>query len=307
MKKLLLLLLPLILFGCASTSKADKAVTTDDYYEQFWELWDAKKEDEAAALLETWQKENEKDPELYVCYFNMYMQKGSQEIMHLEPTLPANYSGQYMTGRNDDGEPIYLYSGVEYDDENCDKAIEYIDKGLSYNPKRLDMHFGKAHLLFLRQQYENQVQVIKNVFELNKKYKNEWLWTKNESIEALGVGFGESIHEYILKWYNTGDSSTFKYMQEVSILYADNFPEDPIAFNDAGISSMLIGDLKTARIYFEKGYNLNPSDMLILSNLARACYNLGETEASKKYYEIMAACDDPDYNEYAKEILAEYF
>ena len=96
-------------------------------------------------------------------------------------------------------------------------------------------------------------------------------------------------------------------MQEVSILYADNFPEDPIAFNDAGISSMLIGDLKTARIYFEKGYNLNPSDMLILSNLARACYNLGETEASKKYYEIMAACDDPDYNEYAKEILAEYF
>ena len=41
--------------------------------EQFWNLWNEKKVDEAADLLKSWEKKSKKDPELYVCYFNMYL------------------------------------------------------------------------------------------------------------------------------------------------------------------------------------------------------------------------------------------
>lgn len=275
--------------------------------EKFWELWNDKKTEDAASFLASWQKKDKKDPELYVCYFNMYINQASKEQMHIEPFLPENYNGQYIEGQNENGEKLYIYSVIEYDAELCNKAFEYIDLGLTYNPKRLDMHFGKAHLYFMLEDYAKQADAIKKVFELNKKYKDSWLWTDNERITSAGIGFEESIHEYILKWYGTKNASTYPLMKEIALLYVEQFPYDVVAYNDAGISAMLMKDLKTAKEYFTRGYELDSSDMLLLGNLARVCYNLGEKDASKKYYEIMAASQNTEESEYAKQILNEYF
>ena len=310
MKKLLLIILPLILISCATKGKTEKAVSSEQskaYYNQFWSLWNDDKEDEAVALLEQWQKENEKDPELYVCYFNIHIDKGTQEQMCIDSSLPPGFQGEYMTGRNDDGDPIYIYSVIEYDDEESKLAFDYLDKGISYNPKRLDMYWGKAQFYFMRGDYDQEIQVIKTAFELNKKYKDSWLWSFNESAKTVGVEFQESIHEYFVKWYNTGDPAAYPYMMEVCKLYTEEFPDSVVAFNDAGISAILMNDIEAAKIYFERGFELDPSDMILLNNVARINYNLGYIEEAKKYYEIMAASDDPESSEHAKEILAEYF
>ena len=74
--------------------------------------------------------------------------KALKEQMHVESFLPPNFNGQYLEGKNENGDQIYMFSIVVYDDDLCTKAFEYIDKGISYNPKRLDMHFGKAQLYF---------------------------------------------------------------------------------------------------------------------------------------------------------------
>ena len=275
--------------------------------EKFWNLWNSDNQEEATELLEKWEKQNKKDPELYVCYFNMYLMKASNEQMHVESFLPENFNGQYMEGQNENGDKIYIYSIVEYDNDLCSKAFEYIDKGLSYNPKRLDMHFGKAHLYFLREEYTKQADVIKNVLTLNKKYKDSWLWSNNETVKSANVGFSQSIHEYILKWYNTKNPSTFPLMKEISLLYVEQYPDDVIAYNDVGLSALLTNDLGTAKKYFQKGYELDPSDMILLGNLARVCFGLGETEDSYNYIKIMEASEDPETSEYAKKILAAYF
>jgi|GEM_PF-6288201 tetratricopeptide (TPR) repeat protein len=275
--------------------------------EKFWNLMDEDKVDEAADFLKSWEKKNKKDPELYVCYFNMYLQNASKEQVHVEPVLPPNFKGQYMEGENENGDKIYIYSVIEYDDEAGAKALEYIDKGLSYNPKRLDMHFGKAHFYFMRGEYSKQSDVIKNIFALNKKYKDKWLWSNNESINNTDVGFEASIHEYILNWYNTGNPSVIPFMKEISILYAEQYPADVIACNDAGISAMLTNDFQTAKTYLEKGYALDPADMLLVINLARTCYNLGEIEESLKYYKILEASEDLDESAYAKKMIEQLF
>ena len=190
-----------------------------------------------------------------------------------------------MTGKNENGDELYIYSVMEYDNEICNKAFEYIDLGLKYNPKRLDMHFGKAQLYFMLADYSKQAEVIKDIFGLNKKYKDSWLWTNNETIKAAGIGFEESIHEYILKWYNTNNSSTYPLMKDIALLYVEQYPSDAVAYNDVGLSAMFMNDLKTAKEYFTRGYELNPSDMLLLGNLARICYNLGEIDTAKKYFD----------------------
>ena len=149
--------------------------------------------------------------------------------------------------------------------------------------------------------------MIKEIFQLNKKYKNAWLWTDNKPARSLGVGFEASIHEYILKWYNTKDASTYPLMKDISLLYVEQYPSDVIACNDAGLSAMLTDDLRTAKKYFAQGYELDPADMLLLRNLARVCYHLGETESAYSYYSILAESEDPDDREYAEQILSTYF
>lgn len=307
MKKLLLLLFPLLFISCASKGKTETHSSSKENYQQFWKLWNDDKEDQAVAFLEKWQLEDETDAELYVCYFNMYIDKGTHEQMYIESQLPAGYSGEYMTGRNDDGDTFYMFSLIEYDDEYSARAFEYLDKGLSYNPKRLDMYFGKAQFYFMRKEYDKQMQVIKTAVDLNKKYKDSWLWSFNETTESNRIGFAESLHEYFVKYYNTGDPAAYPYMKELSLLYIQEYPEDVIAYNDAGLSYLLLDDLESARDCFLKGYKLDPSDMILLSNIARIEYNLGYLDSAKSYYEKMAASKDPDYSGYAKEILSTYF
>ena len=70
---------------------------------------------------------------------------------------------------------------------------------------------------------------------------------------------------------------------------------------------MLTNDFQTAKTYLEKGYALDPADMLLVINLARTCYNLGEIEESLKYYKILEASEDPDESAYAKKMIEQLF
>ena len=93
--------------------------------EKFWKLWNKENEDPATEFLKEQEKKNKKDPELYVCYFNMYITKASKEQMYVESFLPPNFNGQYMEGQNENGDKIYIYSIIDYDDDLCKKAFEY--------------------------------------------------------------------------------------------------------------------------------------------------------------------------------------
>ena len=271
--------------------------------ETFWNLWESDKHEEAAEFLEAWEKKNKKDPELYVCYFNMYIMQASQEQMHLETFLPDNFDGEYMVGHNDSGDDIYIYSEIEYDDDLCLKAFEYIDKGLSYNPKRLDMYFGKAHLYSLIKDYKNQCELLKNVFELNKKNKSNWLWSNNTPAKKAGVDFESSMHEYILDWLSEKSEDSIKYAKDLSLAFIKYFPKNPVAYNDTAICCIYSNDLKAAKEYFKGGYELDNSDMIILTNLAYVCKNLGETEEAIKYYKLLEQSSDEEYSSMAKREL----
>ena len=271
--------------------------------EKFWNLWNSDNQEKAEELLQNWEKKNKKDPELYVCYFNMYIMKASNEQMHVESFLPENFNGQYMEGQNENGDKIYIYSIIEYDDDLCLKAFEYIDKGLSYNPKRLDMYFGKAHLYYLRKDYKNQCELLKNIFDLNKKNKSNWLWSNNTPAKEVGVDFETSMHEYIGKWLKEKSEDSIKYAKELSVVFIKYFPKNPITYNDAGICCIISNDLKSAKEYFKTGYELDKSDMIILTNLAYVSKNLGEIEEAIKYYKLLEQSTDEQYSSIAKRQL----
>lgn len=271
--------------------------------EKFWNLWNSDNHEEATELLKNWEKKNKKDPELYICYFNMYIMTASNEQMHVETFLPENFNGQYIEGQNENGDKIYIYSIIEYDYDLCLKAFEYIDKGLSYNPKRLDMYFGKAHLYYLRKEYKNQCELLKNIFALDKKNKSNWLWSNNTPTKEAGVNFETTMHEYIGKWINEKSKDSIQCAKELSVEFIKYYPKNPIAYNDAAVSSIYSNDLKAAKEYFKSGYELDKTDMIILANLANVSKNLGEIEEAIKYYKLLEQSTDEKYSSMAKRQL----
>ena len=278
------------------------SIFAESNIEKFWALMDEKNDEAVEIFLSNWEKENKKDAELYVAYFNFYLEKATQNQIYFETELPTNYDS-YMKVQNENGEDGYMYFITEYDDEMSAKAFEYIDKGLSYNPKRLDMYFGKAHLYYLRKEYKKQCELLKNIFALDKKNKSKWLWSNNTPTKEVGVDFETSMHEYIGKWLNEKSTDSIQCAKELSVEFIKYYPKNPIAYNDAAICSIYSNDLKAAKEYFESGYELDKTDMIILANLANVSKNLGETEEAIKYYKLLEQSTDEKYSSMAKRQL----
>ena len=269
--------------------------------EKFWDSMKVKDYDEAERCLAEWKKAKPKDAELYVAYFNYYIAKATAEQMRLETTPPD--SGEYIEAKNENGDTIYLYSTSTYDDVFSEKAFAAIDKGLSYHPKRLDMYFGKAHFYYMREEYSEQKELLKRVFALHKKYGGKWLWSNNTPIEKTPVDFEETVHNYIADWLGTENPTAIECAKEIALLFVKYFPNNPVAYNDAGLSYSYSDDLASAKKYYKAGYERDESDMILLANLAYVCKNLGETDEAERYYLLMAESDDTQYADFAKRQL----
>lgn len=289
-----------LLLGIISTS-----LFAESNIQKFWNLMNEDKYEEVEGLLSDWEKATPKDAELYVAYFNYYISQSYSEQMKIEtiPPTSGKYSGKYFEGKNEAGENIYLYPSVTYDEALSEKAFEYIDKGISYNPKRLDMYFGKAHFCFIKKDYLKQKDEIEKVFDLNKKNKDKWLWSDNVSIDKVPISFEDSIHEYIVSLLQTKDQTAIECSKEIALLFVKNYPKNPIAYNDAAVSHIYLDDFKSAKKYYKLGYECDKSDLILLTNLAHVCINLGETKEAKEYYTILSKSSDTKYSDFAKQQL----
>ena len=58
-------------------------------------------------------------------------------------------------------------------------------------------------------------------------------------------------------------------MKEIALLYVEQFPYDVVAYNDAGISAMLMKDLKTAKEYCQKIIDKNGENAQALSLMGK--------------------------------------
>ncbi len=136
--------------------------------------------------LQKWERAEPKSAEVYVAYFNMYLSMGmeSRNVISKEPPKDGDVLELHdeKTGKC----VGYMGSEIFYKYEEVQKAIAALDKGLKYNPKRLDMYFGKAHVLGEIGKYKEQSKVIIKVLDLSVKYKNNWLWSFDKPFEGSG-------------------------------------------------------------------------------------------------------------------------
>ncbi|NQX81105.1 MAG: tetratricopeptide repeat protein [Flavobacteriaceae bacterium] len=292
MRNILLLLL-LITQSCKSqTEKTDFKTKFIKYYEE-------NNTDAQLQLLTKWEKSKPNDAELFTSYFNYYFKKSRNEIIALST---EQTSKETLALKNSLGEISgFLGSQITYDNLELDKGIEYINKGIKKHPNRLDMRFGKIHVLGLRKNWKTFTNEIIKAVEYSNKNSNNWTWTDNKEIERPKQEyFLGNIQTYINQLYNTGDDNLLVNMRDISTKILEFHPKHIPSLSNVSITYILIGNYEKGIKPLLKAEKIEPKDFIVLSNIAQAYKLMGNTKTSIEYYNKIVDIGDIEAKEFAE-------
>jgi tetratricopeptide (TPR) repeat protein len=250
-------------------------------------------------FLKNWEATNKNDPDLYVAWFNFYFLKSKKEVVRLD----ADTTKQEGFKVND---PITkkrvgsIYGDIYYDPQIVNKGIQYIDIGIDKFPSRLDMRFGKVYVYGIINDFEHFTSEIVKAIDYSNIIKNKWTWKENKPLEDPKTYMLGTIQSYQNQLYNTGNDSLLIYMSTIAKTILKYYPDHIESLSNLSIVYLINKDYKKAIETLKKAEKLNPSDYIVLGNLARAYQLDGDKINAIKYYELEIKYGDQPAKEFAK-------
>jgi tetratricopeptide (TPR) repeat protein len=211
-----------------------------------------------AKTLTQWKNKKPNDPELYVAYFNYYVQKGTHNINEIKTV---------------------------YSDKELSKAYEYIDKGIVMFPNRLDMRFGKIYMLGEKKNYNAFTTEIIMTINYSGINKNAWLWTDNKVLKEPKQFMLKSVQDYILQLYSTGDSKLLDNVKRISESVLKYYPDYVEALLDLSIFYTMNKNYDKAIEQLFKAEKLAPTNYVVMNNIAEAYLKKGDNANAINYYQ----------------------
>ncbi len=262
--------------------------------------------DSLQILLDEWRKAKPDDPELYVCYFNYFINIARTEMMVISKEKPS--SGPYLEIMDSAGQPAgYITTEIVYDDSLLQKAIQYIDTGISLNPDRLDMRFGKIHVLGESNRWHEFTEEILKVLDRSAENGNQWLWSNNQPLDDAKTVMLESIQTYVFQLMTSQADSSLIFVRQISRKVLEYYPNHVPSMSNIAATYLLEGDkekLPEAINLLHRAEKISPEDCVVVNNLAYAYRQLGDRKQAAKYYKkVLRYCDDDETRENAMEQL----
>lgn len=257
-------------------------------------------------LLEKWEKSNSNDPELFVAYFNYYVGMSKKEIVTLGNQPQGKDVLKIMDQDSTVKEPVgYIYGSTYYDPTMLSKGFSWINKGIEKYPSRLDMRFGKIYMFGQIQDYENfTVQIIKAI-DYSNEIKNQWTWAEGKPLDDPKEFMLGSIQTYQLQLYNTENDSLLNNMKRIAESVLKYYPDHVESLSNLSIVYMLQKQYDKALMVLLKAEKINPSDYIVLGNIAQAYKLKSDYKNAIKYYELNLKYGDARAKNYAKQQIEE--
>lgn len=271
-----------------------------DYYERFKKLLTDKDTVGQRTLLQEWDKKNSNDPELYTCYFNYYVQKSISEIVRLDNNPGA---GENLQITDSTKQVVgYLYGETSYNPKYLNLGFDIIDKGINKFPNRLDMRFGKIHMLGQVNNYNSFTDEIVKAIDYSTKNKNKWLWTTNESVRQPREFLLDNVQTYINTLFDIGDAQA-KNIRRIAETTLKIYPDHVISLSNLGISYIFENNYSKALDPLLKAEKKSPKDAIILGNIAYVYVNLKDNKKAIEYYEKVVQFGDDNAKGFAEQQL----
>ena len=278
-----------------------------DYKSEYDNLLSARNLEGIAALLLKWEKAEPKNPELYIAYFNYYLLKGQRSTHSLDTYKKDNNNSLALVDKKTNKIAGYLNNNIWYEKEDVDKALSYLEKGLKFGKNRLDMYFGRIHILGEIGEYEKQSQKIIEVLKLGKQINHKWLWSMNEVIPSSKSEhfFLISINEYYKALLQKSEPKTFLAAEKACVAQLKLYPKDVEVHNYLALAYIGQGKIQEALNVLLKADKLAKEDYTILFNMASCYETLKQYDKAKECYLRIKKNPDKQVQDMADQKLSE--
>lgn len=271
-----------------------------DYYEKFKKLSTDKDTVGQWDLLQEWEKKNNNDPELYTSYFNYYVQKSMSEVIRLDSDKGTGESLQITDSANQ--VVGYIHGETGYNPKYLTLGFEAIDKGITKFPNRLDMRFGKIHMLGQAHNYDSFTSEIIRSIDYSVKNKNKWQWTLNESVKEPKDFLLDNIQTYVNILFDLGDGQS-ENIRRIAEATLKHYPDHVVSLSNLGVSYIFENNYSKALAPLLTAEKRSPKDPIILGNIAYVYVHLNDTKKAIEYYEKVIESGDEDAKRFAEEQL----
>jgi tetratricopeptide (TPR) repeat protein len=252
-------------------------------------------------LLEKWEKTDRSDPELFVAYFNYFVNKSKNEIITLGQDPKGKHVLQIMDQDTTKKEPVgFIYGNTHYDPDLLSKGFDWINKGIEEHPNRLDMRFGKIYMFGQIANYENFTNEIIKTIDYSATNKNKWTWADSKPLDNPKEFMLSSIQDYQVQLYNTENDTLLDNMKRIAESVLKYYPSHIESLSNLSVVYMLQKQFDKALEPLLKAEKLNPKDHIVLSNIAQAYKLKGDTKNAIKYYELTIKHGDEQAKKYAE-------
>lgn len=285
-------------------------------YDRFYEAVQEGDSAGMATAIDEILASGDQSAERYIAEFNFYV---NQALVYSGMMTTVEYpdenvnvvGGIYTLSDSTGADAGYMYFVEDWDEAVANKAFEVIDKGLKLHPDRLDMHFGKIHLLRKMRWWDVYADAIHATLNYAEKHRQTMVFPDGGApIDTILI---EGILDYERDLFgaiqDSPDSLTFAnrlgLLRGIAEHMLKIYPKDVYSMNIMAVTYQVEGDRENALKWLLKAEKVDPKDVLVLSNIADTYHNLGDTKNERKYLEKVIKYDDGEYAERAKEYLKE--
>ncbi len=273
-----------------------------DFEEQFNAAFQEQDTTQQRAVLMEWEREEPQNPELFTSYFNFYFRLAQQEVMTLTKEQP---NGEYLTLEDSTGKTTgYMVSNMSYQMDTLVKGFEKIDQGIALHPNRLDMRFGKIHVLGLVESWPALTEEIVKAIQYSAQNHNQWTWTHGEKRDEGENFFLSALQDYQLTLYNTNDDALLMNMRTIAQEVLKYYPNHVESLSNLSITYLLTKDYDKGLEALLKAESIKPGDGIVLSNIAQAYKLKGDISNARRYYAKMLELEDPQAVAFAKQQIS---
>ena len=302
------LFLPVMLFiliGCEHTGSKRVQNSNFDkkYQETYTDLFNAGKYDELFNHLQLWENREPENPEMFIAYFNYFIARDKFSGVSIDTERKGSGPTMEITD-SQSGEIVgYLNDSVQYNTEDILTAVGYLDRGLGITPNRLDMRFGKIHILNEIGYYKMAGDELFAALEISKKINNNWLWSGNEEIENGESFFINSIQDYYSLWLSTAKEEAFAQIKLCTEKQIELYPEYIQAYNVLAIYYLVNRQFQEGLRYLLQAEKIDPNDCIVLVNIGRTYLNMNNKEKAEEYFKRVLEIGNEQDRQYAQYFL----
>jgi len=304
--KIIFAIILLNLFGCARTTAQNNQDNNFDknYQKTYEDLFKENKYDELLNHLQLWQNKEPNNPEMFIAFFNYFIFRNRFSGISIDKEQKGNEPILEITDQQS-GEIVgYMNDSIQYDTNDILTAVDYLNKGLVIAPNRLDMHFGKIHILNEVGFYEIAGKELFVTLEISQDINNNWLWANNEKIENGETFFINNIQDYYSLWLNAKTTEAYNQVKLCCEKQIEIYPKNINAYNIIAVYYSINRQFQEALKYFIQAEKINPNDCIVLINIGRTYFNMNDKQKAEEYFNKVLQIGNEQDKQYAQYFLS---